>query len=549
MSRRRRATARRRSSSSRSRDSSGKSSSSARSESSQSPSSSSSDDEQAAVARRAAAAALAIAPAIGDSLPTSRKTEESRKDKSKSRNGKDGKKAAKEAKQKKKNEKKKKKKRVPTDISEAHDSKAKSRRRRKRKSSEEEFISKAKRKRSPSSYKGRSKILRDDSPSWDRAAKKAKHDADEDPSGEEGAESVHHGDDRSLSSGRFAQNVPISGQDSPGGSQLDDVDLPTKFLAQPACMDSDDDQEDGNGDSGVADPEVLVPPSPPKDADASDVETEKTAKQRELDNRVKKALEESRERLRNMKTAVEPEVATVGGAGSGGDVRSSSVTIVPQLTRVKAPCDLPVWCVSPNPDDVVRDVEICRLTSSKGRTISKRIRFGRRPWVLLGRRDGQALGPEPDIGLGATRASRKHAVLLRNWKGQIFLMDLGSSHGSYLGKTKLLPHTAVEWKVNRMAYFGDRAVELFQLLPAESPSRDAASAAPVVLPSQDTKGNPQVNVVSKPPPRSEPPLRPLSPKKDTTAEPLYPGEWHVPADGMSKFYRVGSGSAPLSKVT
>merc|ERR1719277_3247 len=81
----------------------------------------------------------------------------------------------------------------------------------------------------------------------------------------------------------------------------------------------------------------------------------------------------------------------------GGDAGEGSVpeTLVPQIQpRGGPPCELPVWCVVPNEDDIVRSVGIFRENSTKsGSTIGRRkLLLGRRPWVLLGRRDKPASG-------------------------------------------------------------------------------------------------------------------------------------------------------------
>lgn len=134
------------------------------------------------------------------------------------------------------------------------------------------------------------------------------------------------------------------------------------------------------------------------------------------------------------------------------------------------PCSLPVWCVIPNPDDIVTGVEILRRTTG-GRIPPKRLLLGKRAWILLGRRIDKGLagaegGPEPDIGLATPRASRAHALLLRNWLGQVFLMDLGSTHGTFLDGQKLRAREPTRWKIGVPAHFADTKTEVFELRPA-----------------------------------------------------------------------------------
>merc|ERR1712187_640922 len=99
--------------------------------------------------------------------------------------------------------------------------------------------------------------------------------------------------------------------------------------------------------------------------------------------------------------------------------------------------------------------------------MGSRVWLGKRSWILLGRRLSPAEAsiegtPEPDIGLGTKRASRLHAVILRNERGQVFLMDLGSSHGSFLGNKKLPAKRPCEWRAGVVAYFADKTIETFE---------------------------------------------------------------------------------------
>merc|ERR1712183_586348 len=93
---------------------------------------------------------------------------------------------------------------------------------------------------------------------------------------------------------------------------------------------------------------------------------------------------------------------------------------------VEPPIDLPLWCVVPRRQDIAQEVELVRLSAGQN-AVLKRVWLGRRSWALLGRRQPPEHMPkgarQPDIGLAAERASRSHAMLLRNWLGQVFLLD------------------------------------------------------------------------------------------------------------------------------
>lgn len=207
------------------------------------------------------------------------------------------------------------------------------------------------------------------------------------------------------------------------------------------------------------------------------------------------------------------------------------------------PCDLPVWCAAPS-SKVIEEYSMFRRTTKGAPT---QVFLGQRSWILLGRRPREPMpGPEPDVGLGEARASRVHALVLRNSLGQVFLMDLGSVHGTFLDNMKLPPKKPCAWKVGANAYFADRKTEVFELrCPNPHPRNNVASHTLPVRPDADV---PAVTV----PAMTNPPLKrplmqfrlgdelkiqPLPPRERAEPEPLYPGDWKVSADGLSEFYQ------------
>lgn len=264
-------------------------------------------------------------------------------------------------------------------------------------------------------------------------------------------------------------------------------------------------------------------------------------KQRELDEKVRKSVQEARERKKKEEQKEKEYEKWLNSKGE--EVAEEPVepsTLVPQIDRGKAPCDLPMWCVVPNEDDLIRDLGIYRNIIKEGvKDRIMRVLLGRRAWVLLGRRDKPAAGTiEPDIGLGSVRASRKHAVLFRNWKGQVFLVDLGSAHGSYLGGKKLKPHCPTEWKVDVTAFFADKSVEVFKLqdvggvaLAASKAAVRVALSAPPVKPVAVAAPAPLLTSVAVPRPAAG-----TSTQSKDAAPPLYPDDFNVPADGLTQFY-------------
>ncbi|CAL1130931.1 unnamed protein product [Cladocopium goreaui] len=193
--------------------------------------------------------------------------------------------------------------------------------------------------------------------------------------------------------------------------------------------------------------------------------------------------------------------------GSEQPLMEDKVTVLMPSEKVP-PCELPLWCVMPNP----RDVE-----SLAGRS-----------WALLGRRPTSLASAVGDIvgRPGCTKRRRQrqeelvyrsqmlshevridlldgvcqfswapivllftldwqhhslhvlwirskaHALVLQNWTGKIFLQDLGSAHGTFLGGVRLKPHEQLgsrpcEWRPGVQVCFADSQLEFFELRVAE----------------------------------------------------------------------------------
>jgi len=227
--------------------------------------------------------------------------------------------------------------------------------------------------------------------------------------------------------------------------------------------------------------------------------------------------------------------------------------LVPPLGKKVPPCDLPVWCAVPNVDDIKVDVVLVRHTVATSKT--KRVDFGRRSWVLLGRRYSGVGGAEVDIGLASQRASRNHALLLRNWLGQVFLMDLRSSHGTFLDKKRLPPHVPFQWKVGAVVFFADDGVERFEMQAkaldssnAAAPDADEGKAtrasawlteavgAAAAKAKDLTAASAAARSAAAPQNARTSQRSSTHGKKATDSAELYPDTWDVPADGLSSFY-------------
>ncbi|CAE8723772.1 unnamed protein product [Polarella glacialis] len=146
-----------------------------------------------------------------------------------------------------------------------------------------------------------------------------------------------------------------------------------------------------------------------------------------------------------------------------------------QICDEPPPCELPAWCSAPDSGLLDADVEVWRVPQTAppgtpgapGGPTPGVLLLGRRAWVHFGRRhqSGAKGGRQPDVELLTATASRKQALVLRNWHGQIFLMDLGSSHGTFLGRHRLQPNVPKEWRPGATVFFADRATETFELRP------------------------------------------------------------------------------------
>ena len=221
----------------------------------------------------------------------------------------------------------------------------------------------------------------------------------------------------------------------------------------------------------------------------------------------------------------------------------------------EAPCQLPAWCSAP--DTRLGDACTQILRQPVGAP-PELILLGQRAWFHFGRRHFAKGGRQPDVELRTRTASRKQALLLRNWHGQVFIMDIGSSHGTFLGQRRLDAHAAKEWKPGITLFFADRNTETFQLVPGRLPipanlprarekdlpnKHESSSASATKFIGARRMMAAQLGGVAVPRPHVEAAHESVdvcdisaSKKSQMTAPeepPLYPGDWKVPADGLS----------------
>lgn len=117
-------------------------------------------------------------------------------------------------------------------------------------------------------------------------------------------------------------------------------------------------------------------------------------------------------------------------------------------------------------------------------------------------------GASSDLAVEDADASRAHAEIIRQG-GAILVRDLGSTRGTYLGRTRLDPRRKAIWSPEVMARIGQTVLAL--VVPAWSLAADRAEAAPAPVPAPAPP--------PPPPPSSEPGPSsiPISPASGRTA--------------------------------
>ena len=91
----------------------------------------------------------------------------------------------------------------------------------------------------------------------------------------------------------------------------------------------------------------------------------------------------------------------------------------------------------------------CYLEVMKNGTIIDTIDISQRSHYILGRDSTTC-----DIVLEHDSVSRQHAVLQFGEQGELYIVDLCSSHGTKLNKKSLPPKKLTEFRVGALAQFG-----------------------------------------------------------------------------------------------
>lgn len=101
----------------------------------------------------------------------------------------------------------------------------------------------------------------------------------------------------------------------------------------------------------------------------------------------------------------------------------------------------PPWSTSP--------AHKFELEVIKDGTVAETIDISKQPFYIIGRAPDQA-----QIVLMHESVSRAHAALQFGEKGELYIVDLGSTHGSFLGKTRLKPKAYTLAPVGAVLRFG-----------------------------------------------------------------------------------------------
>merc|ERR1719424_289703 len=108
---------------------------------------------------------------------------------------------------------------------------------------------------------------------------------------------------------------------------------------------------------------------------------------------------------------------------------------------------LPKWCCVPK--DWEKHVRtLCWVDAADGRVALREHSIGSKSVYTIGR-DATA-----DLLLQGELASRLHAAVLLDGEGRKFLVDLKSTHGTFLGSLRLTPNVPVRWPSGERASFG-----------------------------------------------------------------------------------------------
>lgn len=115
----------------------------------------------------------------------------------------------------------------------------------------------------------------------------------------------------------------------------------------------------------------------------------------------------------------------------------------PPPTAVKSSFVPPDWCAPPRGPTLAAHLLVWR-----GAALVETLPLGGKAFFVAGRL------PSCDIVLEHASASREHAAILHHRSGAIYLIDLGSAHGTFLGSSRLPPREPTLWPEGTACIFG-----------------------------------------------------------------------------------------------
>ncbi|EOD28046.1 hypothetical protein EMIHUDRAFT_235244 [Emiliania huxleyi CCMP1516] len=145
----------------------------------------------------------------------------------------------------------------------------------------------------------------------------------------------------------------------------------------------------------------------------------------------------------------------------------------PSLPAAALGFAVPPWCVVPAQPCAAR-----LLVTSGG--VARIDRQGRPETLQIGMTRAVVAGrsPDADVVLEHPSASRRHAAVLHHASGAVYLVDLGSAHGTFLAGTRLPPHEPTVWADGTAARFGAAQTQHILLQRRESLPQPAALRPP-----------------------------------------------------------------------
>lgn len=98
----------------------------------------------------------------------------------------------------------------------------------------------------------------------------------------------------------------------------------------------------------------------------------------------------------------------------------------------------PTWCIQPQNDFILEEI----------RYNNRIFDLSKKEFYIVGRNE------KSDIVIGNLLVSRQHAVIIHHENGTPYLIDLGSSHGTFIGQDRLLPFVPIAISKGQFIRFG-----------------------------------------------------------------------------------------------